>query len=255
MNILVGDTGFVGSFLSKQIDFSFSFNSKNIHEFSCVSNGCNIYLACLSAKKWLVNQNTQDDLKNMFNIIDVLKNRIYENIYLISTIDVYCESPMGVNEDYIPKFSKISYGSNRYLFELMVKQYLVFKKIKIFRLPSLFGQGLKKNVLFDLLNKNELEKINFNSVFQWYDLSDLKYHLNKEYNQEIVNLFTEPIETYFLCKHLFNIDVNLNQNKIEYNYKTKISEIGYIESKQSVLQKLRKFKNEYFCEQFIMDTK
>ena len=191
----------------------------------------------------------------MLNIIDVLKNRIYENIYLISTIYVYCESPIGVNEDYIPKFSKISYGSNRHLFELMIKQYLAFKKITIFRLPSLFGQGLKKNVLFHLLNNHQLEKVNFNSAFQWYDLSDLKYHLNKEYNQEIVNLFTEPIETFFLCKELFGMNVNLNQNRIEYNYKTKISDTGYVESKKSILQKLRKFKDEYFCEQSVVDAK
>lgn len=252
MKILVGSTGFVGSSLCNKICFDFFFNSKNIMEFSNVPNGCDLYLACLSAKKWAVNQNTQADFENMLNIIDILKTRIYRNIFLISTIDVYSESPLGVNEDYIPRFSKLSYGQNRYIFEMMTQQYLAYESIKIFRLPALFGDGLKKNVLFDLLNNNQIEKINFNSVFQWYDINDLHRDIHNFHDYKVINLFTEPLETKVLCSELFNMNVDINQSRIEYNYKTKTCSDGYIQNKDIILEKLRKFKNEYINQQYGM---
>jgi hypothetical protein len=43
----------------------------------------------------------------------------------------------------------------------------------IVRLPGLFGTGLKKNALYDLLYGNNIQGICLDSEFQWYDIGDL----------------------------------------------------------------------------------
>jgi hypothetical protein len=40
-------------------------------------------------------------------------------------------------------------------------------------LPALFGKHIKKNIIYDLLNENEIHNINYNSLYQWYNLSGI----------------------------------------------------------------------------------
>ena len=61
---------------------------------------------------------------------------------------------------------------NRKMLEYFVKNN--FQNYLIIRLPGIFGTGLKKNVIYDLMNKNELQKIYSNDYFQWYDLEFVK---------------------------------------------------------------------------------
>lgn len=73
-----------------------------------------------------------------------------DNFILISTVDVY-DIKSGVDEDYIINPEKADYyGRNRLEFEKFVKD--KFPKFTIIRLPALFGSGLKKNFIYDLLN-------------------------------------------------------------------------------------------------------
>ena len=62
----------------------------------------------------------------------------------------------------------------------------------------------------------------------------------------VFNLFSEPIETNYLIKNIFEVkNTGNNENRIEYNYKTKFNNTGYIQSKDLVIEKLMRFKNEY----------
>jgi nucleoside-diphosphate-sugar epimerase len=245
---LVGNTGLVGTTLKETINFDLEFNSKNINTFlEKIKDGSDLYLSCLPATKWLVNKNLQNDIKNINNIIEILSKKKYNKIILISTIDIYNDSPLKSNEDYIPNISGLSYGNNRYFFEVLVRGMLQTNDLKIFRLPALFNKHIKKNILYDLINNND-NQININSSFQWYNLnklsSDIIKYSSKYKNEIIFNLFTEPIETSEIVNLFPNLKNKIIQteNKIIYDYTTKYN--NYISSRNDVLNEIKYFINE-----------
>lgn len=245
----MGGSGLIGTTLQEQHKFDLVFSSKDVHNIDKLDlNGYNIWLSCLPATKWKVNENIEEDIYNMQYIIKLLQRFKFNNIILFSTIDVYEDSPLESKENYPPNILEFKYGANRYLFELLVKQFLKCENLKIFRLPALFGPNIKKNIVYDLLNNNQVDKIKTNSYFQWYDLddlySDVKYRLDSNIN--VYNLFPEPIRTSNIVR-LFpefanKVDsVSLGQH---YNYKTSYTESGYLYSKEVSLAKLAKFIHE-----------
>ena len=255
MKVLVGSSGLVGTSLQRQIKFDLLFNSKNINTFSeIVQNNSELYLSCLPAAKWQVNQNIWKDIQNIKNIVDVISTKRYSTIYLFSTIDVYCESPAESDENYIPSFSKLSYGANRYFFELLISSVVEKSKLKIIRLPALYNKYLKKNIIFDLLNNNNVHMINTNSSYQWLDLDTTLNVMNdlilNNPNDSIFNLFPPPIETAFIIKYFpkYNIDLNKdnanNNPKNHYNFKTKYFSSGYILELEQCKLQLGNFLNE-----------
>jgi hypothetical protein len=251
MKILIGDTGLVGTTLCETIKFDLKFNSSNISEFHHKDiDNSELYLSCLPATKWLVNQNAVKDFENMMNILNIIKTKRYSKLILISTIDVYGNSLLKSNEDYTPKLNNFNYGNNRYLFELFIKEIVKTNDLKIFRLPALFNSHIKKNIIYDLIHNHNIEQINSNSSYQWYNLNNLHTDIEKYSNQypnEIVfNLFTEPIDSLDIIKLFPNSveKVLFNENKIVYDFTTKFSKCGYISSKEDVLIEIKKFINE-----------
>lgn len=251
MKIIIGNTGLVGTTLCESVNFDLKFNSSNLSDFpNIVEDGSDLYLTCLPATKWMVNKNTTGDFENMMNIINLIKSKKYKKVILISTIDVYNSSELKSNENTIPLIQNLNYGNNRYLFEVLVKEYLQTEELKIFRLPALFNQHIKKNILFDLINNNNVELINSNSSFQWYNLNNLSNDIIKyseKYPNEIVfNLFPEPIdslEIINLFPFLLN-QVNFSENKIVYDFTTKFSNNGYISLKEEILKEIKELINE-----------
>jgi hypothetical protein len=250
MKILIGNTGLVGQTLKESINFDFEYNSKSIHSYS-PPNGCDLYLSCLPSTKWQINKDTKRDIETIVDIIKLIGYVKYKNIYVISTIDVYGNSPIGVDEDFDPIFKDFSYGSNRYLFEKMVLKHLIYDNVKVFRLPALFSKNIKKNILYDLLHNNNIHMINKHSSFQWYNLNDLANDISlyddKYPNEVIINLFTEPLDS----KEIINLfpshkeKVVNSEIKILYDYTTKYSTTGYIKPKEIVLNEIKKLVNEF----------
>jgi len=253
MKYLIGNTGLVGSNLMSQTKFDDTFNSSNIKTFKNQDRSdSDLYLSCLPAAKWIVNQNIESDLNNINNIIEELKDFSYNNIYLMSTIDTYCDSPMRSSESSDQTFIQDSYGSNRKLFEDLVSQKLNCNNLKIFRLAALFGKGLKKNIIYDLMNGNQIDKVNLYSYFQWYDLkdlySDIKSLSRLFKNQKILNLFPEPLSTYEIVKNLFpnylnTVDSDPSNIKV-YDFHSDLFESSYIYDKNESLSKIKLFINE-----------
>lgn len=246
MNILIGDTGLIGKTLQKNLQFDFKFNSKNLSLFNDFEyKNATLYLSCLPATKWMVNKNISTDIININKIIDTISNQRFDRVILFSTIDVYTDTPPMSDEDSPIHVKSLSYGTNRYLFELLVKEFVTTDDLKIFRLPALFSKDIKKNVLYDLIHNNNVDQINRNSAFQWYNLDNLTRDVESlitNYNDKtLFNLFTEPLETndiISLFPHYKNITFS-SPVKSEYNYKTIHSESGYIMTKEQVLNEIK----------------
>jgi hypothetical protein len=250
MKLLVGNTGLIGTTLKDNIKFDYEFNSKNLEELLSLpidTSQAELYLACLPATKWLVNKDPQSDLNNIFKILNIITKREYGTIILYSTIDVYNNVPLEVDEGYEIPITTPSYGSNRYLFENLIKTTVKYKKFLTIRLPALFGKHIKKNIIYDLLNNNEVEKIKYNSIYQWYNLDklfrDTNNCLKDTQHIQCINLFTEPIHTSEILNvfKLTKEDVNDNPDPIVYNYKSRISNTGYVESKKDILEQIQQF--------------
>lgn len=247
MNYLIGNSGLVGKNLLKNWQFDFTFNSSNIDLFKNIFvDGGDIVLACLPATKWQINQNKLKDFQNINQIINIISKSKFNKIILISTIDVYLDSPLFVDETYEPFLHNLHYGSHRLLFEKMIKDFIDYKYLYVFRLPALFGEYLKKNVLYDLINNNNTNKININTYYQWYYLNRLCDDIDlyvKKYSGGTFNFFTQPICTADIVDKFFN-KVGYFGDCVKYDWKTKYHTSGYIQTSEQVMSDLENFINE-----------
>jgi sugar phosphate isomerase/epimerase len=256
---IVGYTGFVGLNLQQFYYFDKFYNSKNFNEAS--NKHFNTLFFCgIPAVKWYANKNPDEDTETIENIKKILNTITCDKFILISTIDVYentCNEFKTMNEDYICDYNNNhTYGKNRYLFE----NYIInkFNNYHIIRLPALFGKGLKKNIIYDLINDNQINNIPINSYFQWYNLDRLKKDIDIiiKNNIKICNLVTEPISTLqiinlfdkiYNTNYSFTIEyLNNNANIIKYNIFTKHhilfnNDNNYITDEENVLNDIGKF--------------
>ena len=250
MKILVGNSGLVGQTLKESINFDFEFNSKNIHLLEqVVPDGCELWLSCLPATKWLVNKNLKQDMENIFGILNNLKNKTYSRVILISTIDVYNESPQLSDESYKPNVGGLSYGNNRLFFEYLVEHFITKTDYKIYRLPALFNNKIKKNVLFDLMNNNNVASINKNSYLQWYNLDNLyKFILDTcEMDRCVFNVFTKPLRTADIVNLFpqYKDKIPHIEGGVVYDYRTNFNSSGYIQNSDEVLIEIKNLVNEF----------
>lgn len=246
-NAIIGHTGFVGSNLIRQREFDEFYNSKNIE--SIVDRQFDL-LVCSGAPaaKWLANKEPIKDKENLEILMSCL-NRVSANkLILISTVDVY-SIPIEVNEDTKVEIGNLQpYGKHRLELENCVRD--KFDSL-IIRLPGLFGEGLKKNIIYDFLNNHLVNTIHKNSVFQFYNLEhlwqDIKISLNSDL--PLINFATEPTSVAEVAKEAFNFDFTNEpeQVPVKYDMQTKYSQIfnsyesAYLYNKEQILLELRKF--------------
>ena len=190
---LIGHTGFVGATLLANGDFAGTYNSTNIEDLAGKRYD-EIICAGISAVKWLANKEPEADWTGIQRLLDVLAKVHADRFVLISTIDVYPDPGQPLDEGAeLRSLPKEPYGRHRHAVEEWIAER--FPKHSIVRLPALFGTGLKKNALYDLLHANMIEKINPASAFQWYPTGRLAEDLTRisEAGLRVVNLFTEPV--------------------------------------------------------------
>src|SRR5664279_1841543 len=204
---LIGYSGFVGSNLAPKHSFTDLFRSSNIHDIRGRQYDL-LVCAGAPAEKWKANQQPEVDRANIDKLVQNLSEARASRAILISTVEVY---PVirDVDESYeCASLPNNAYGTNRLHLEASFLK--LFAEAYIVRLPAVFGPGLKKNVIYDLLHDNCLDAINPESTFQYYDVTRLWDDLEAiQKNQlAVVNLVTEPlgtkriVDTYFPLKQV-----------------------------------------------------
>jgi len=200
--IIVGYTGFVGSNLIKQTHFDEVYNSSNINNAFGSNPDILIYTG-VPAEKFLANNHPAKDFDIINNAIENIKNINPKQIILISTVDVY-PNPLDVNEETtIEEHNENqAYGKNRLYLENWVQ--LNYDNHLILRLPALFGDNLKKNFIFDIINiipamLNEKKFLELSATHDWIknyynQLDNSFYKLNdisKDERNLLKNLFLD----------------------------------------------------------------
>lgn len=248
---LIGYTGFIGGNLAKQKEFDYLFNSKNIAEIKGKSFDL-VVCAAPSAVKWLANKEPEKDLELVNSLIKHLKNFSTEQFVQISTVDVY-KRPINVNEDTkILSEDLDPYGKHRFYLEEFVQRNFI--NHLIVRLPGLFGEGIKKNLIFDMLNSGSSEWTHKDSRFQFYYLKNLWEDIEAalRHSLRLVNFATEPLSVSEMVKKSFGVDfTNVTENPpVSYDMRTKYAKLwghdrGYLHNKEEVLSDLKNFVSTY----------
>lgn len=149
MKSLVGYTGFVGSNIAAVANFDRLYNSRNIEEAYGTKPNLLVYSG-VRAEKFIANKYPQEDLKCVENAFNNILKIQPEKLVLISTIDVFGQA-VNVDEDSQIDANNLSpYGYNRYHLEQQVMECGI--KHLIIRLPGLYGENIKKNFIFDMIN-------------------------------------------------------------------------------------------------------
>lgn len=197
---LIGHTGLIGSYLTKQLSPTALFNSKNINQLSDYNFDI-LYCAAPSGNRLAANTDPENDSNTIRILTEQLLKVKTNQFVLISTVDTV-HSPT------------TAYGGNRLILENFVKQN--FSNNIVIRLPTLIDHTIKKNILFDLKNKKYLDSINLLQQCQWYPLSLLHKDIQLIVSNNIVDvdLVSEPIVNQEIVDKLF-----IDFKKVPSNFK------------------------------------
>ncbi|WP_454668369.1 pyridine nucleotide transhydrogenase [Achromobacter kerstersii] len=189
---LIGFSGFVGTTLLRQAKFEKLYHSQNIADIQGQAFDV-VVCAGAPAQKWVANRDPETDSRNIQGLIEHLRTITCKTFILVSTVDVF-KSPQGVDESTtVDETGLHAYGLHRRQLEKFVEQH--FPNSLIVRLPGLVGPGLRKNVLFDLLNCHNLSTIESRGIYQFYPMVCLWQDIQTSLRARLrlVHLTAEPI--------------------------------------------------------------
>ena len=244
---LIGHTGFVGTTLKKQHHFDSFFRSTDIHD---IANQDFELLVCAGApaKKWLANQRPEEDRASIAKLINALSSVRCDRFILISTVDVFPD-PSGVDEaSSVVTVGLHPYGLHRRELEQFVEQQ--FPSAIIVRLPGLVGPGLRKNIIYDIHNQNELSKVDSRGVFQFYPMVNLWADLQQVMGLglNLVHLTAEPVSVSVVSQDGFGISFenHVLDHPLSYDFQTAYgAQMGgtglYTYSKRETLHAVRAY--------------
>lgn len=145
---LIGDTGFVGGVLARQVAFAKAYNSRTIDLIQGERFGA-LVCAGAPAAMWAANANPEGDRANLQRLASHIESASAGRLILISSIAVLDDVAAGYTEADARYETLEAYGRNRRELELRVMEH---PEAIVIRLPALFGPGLKKNFIFDIMN-------------------------------------------------------------------------------------------------------
>lgn len=190
MDGLIGHTGFVGGNLRAQRSFDREFHSADIHEIRGLEFSL-LAVAAAPGTKWIANREPEKDRASILRLREHLAAVRADRVLLVSTIDVYAD-PCGVDERSAVDLSRLApYGRHRRELELFVAERF---RTTVLRLPGVFGPGLRKNLIHDLL-RGCFDWVPARGEMQFYDLAHLWRDAERALDASIdtLNVATEPV--------------------------------------------------------------
>jgi nucleoside-diphosphate-sugar epimerase len=201
---LIGPSGFIGTNLKAQRSFDDLFDANEIQELA----GRSFDLVVCSGptpEKWRANADPSADRDNIECVISALEQANIAKLVVISTVEVFL-NPQDVDEDSpVPTAGLHPYGRNRrWLEQIAAARFDAL----VVRLPSLYGPGLNKNVLFDLMTARDTEMIDSRGLYQFYDVTRLSHDIDIALDADlsVVHLVTEPVAVSDLARAALGIE-------------------------------------------------
>jgi nucleoside-diphosphate-sugar epimerase len=240
---LIGHTGFVGQNLRAAIAFDVVVSSSNVEDLRGRSFDL-VVCAGARAEKWKANRDPDGDLAGIERLLAVLREVRAQRFVLVSTVDVF-ERPIDVDESAAAD-AHHPYGRHRRLLEALCAHHF---DALVIRLPALFGPGLKKNALYDLLHDNQVERIHPHSTYQFYDLRWLWPDVERarQAGLNLVHLATEPIAMGDIAVRCFGRALAApDAQPARYDVRSRHAALwgganGYLRSREEVLAALDSF--------------
>jgi len=228
---IIGHTGFVGTYVKQLFPHASCYHTKNIHDIK--QQTFDLVINCgIPAKKWLANKEPEQDWNNIQTLLDCIERLETAQFVHISTIDVF-------DNNHFDQISQEPYGKHR----RQVEDWLTSKfgeKLIIIRLGALFGFGLRKNILYDLIHNKQIQ-VHPQSCFQWYNMEwfahDLQYTLKQQHKKEW-NWFCEPLTNEELFCDIYGASFDTQLPLKQYDLKPND---GYWRSKQACLHSIHRY--------------
>ncbi|GHE10644.1 NAD-dependent epimerase/dehydratase family protein [Klenkia taihuensis] len=222
---LIGWSGFVGGALLSRVRPAVQLRSTDIqtlpeHEVD------QVVCAGAPAEKWRANAEPEADWERLVPLMAALDKSTASSCILVSTVDVFADS-CGVDEGASPDVEQEqAYGRHRALLEKFVTDR--FDDALIIRLPGMYGPGLKKNLVFDLIHQPDARFANEDSAFQFYDVRDLWGHtlLARDAGLRVVNLATAPVSAKRVAADAFGVDYHCTDRPVaQYDLRTRHADV------------------------------
>lgn len=202
---LIGYTGFVGANIAASHSFTDVYNTSNIGDIRGRSYDL-VATAASRADSYRINQHAAQDLAEIDEYIAVLSTVDIAQLVLVSTVCIY---PGDTSPDETTPLSGQNltpYGANRLHLEQALSTRFATLAV---RLPQLYGVGLKKGIVYDLLNHYRVEYIAPDARFQYYDLrrlwADVEVALDA--GLHTLNVATPPLTSARVAADCFGIDI------------------------------------------------
>ncbi|MFG1204897.1 sugar nucleotide-binding protein [Xanthobacter aminoxidans] len=145
---MIGATGFVGGQFAGQHAFVALLNSRNITQSRSVAFDT-VVCATAPGSMFEANRFPEVDRERIEKVKENIAAITAKTFVLISTIAVFDDFRAESEDD--ARHDKASvYGRNRRDLEVFCAGH--FPRCLVVRLPALFGAGLKRNFLFDIMN-------------------------------------------------------------------------------------------------------
>jgi len=145
---LIGDTGYVGGNLVGQMGFDRAYNSRTIAQIAGERFDL-VVCAGVRAAMWAANGDPAADLAGIHALEEALATAHVGVLVHISTTYVLDDVSAGYVESTARYEEAKAYGRHRRELEVRLQERY---GATVIRLPALFGPGLRKNFVFDLMN-------------------------------------------------------------------------------------------------------